>query len=171
MLESGLTAFLFAAGLALASCAAVDRSAAQAPREMHGMAEAFAGPGVALAWGVVRGADEATTAVVMRIATRQASYPWLAVAGRDPFTQGKRQVIPATRSADVTDMRLPRAHFAEFPRTELRFYESASAAREDRPALVVYFLGVPDTTPEFATEDKLQAYLRERVARPLNPSE
>ena len=93
------------------------------------MSDAFAAPGVALAWGVLRGASETQTLVVMRIVTSRTSYPWLAVVGSDPFTGSKRQVMPATRSADVTDVRAPRAHFAEFPRTEARFYESEAAAR------------------------------------------
>ena len=74
-------------------------------------------------------------------------------------------LLAATRSAGVIDVRTPRAHFADIPRTELRLYESAAAAQNDVPTLVVFFLGVPDTTPEFATEDKLQAYLSDRVAR------
>ena len=163
--RSGLPALLLLVGLSFASGAAVHSSAAEAPREVHGMADAFAAPGVALAWGVVRGASETATVVVVRIVTDPASYPWLAVAGGDPFTQRKQPLLPAIRSTGVTDLRLPRAHFADFPRTELRFYESAAAAQQDRPALVVYFLGVPDTTPEFATEDKLQSYLNDRVAR------
>jgi hypothetical protein len=154
---------LLLAALCLASCAAVQGGAAKAPRELHGMADAFAAPGVALAWGVLRGANETETVVVLRIVTNPASYPWLAIVGSDPFTQSRRQVIPATRSTDVTDVRAPRAHFAEYPRTEARFYESGPAARLDRPALVVFFLGMPDTTPEFATEDQLQAYLASRV--------
>jgi hypothetical protein len=129
------------------------------------MADAYAAPGVAMAWGVVRGADEAATVVVVRIVTRPASYPWLAVTGGDPFTQRKLPLLAATRSEGVIDVRTPRTHFADFPRTELRLYESAAAARQDVPTLVVFFLGVPDTTPEFATEDKLQAYLSDRVAR------
>jgi hypothetical protein len=163
--RSCLPALLLLAGLSIASGAAVHSSAAEAPREVHGMADAFATPGVVLAWGVLRGASETATVVVVRIVTDPASYPWLAVAGGDPFTQRKQPLLPAIRSAGVTDVRLPRAHFADFPRTELRFYESAAAAQQDGPALVVFFLGVPDTTPEFATEDKLQSYLSDRVAR------
>jgi hypothetical protein len=154
---------LLLAGLLLASGAAVH--GAEAIRELHGMADAFAAPGVAMAWGVVRGADETATVVVVRVVTRPASYPWLAVAGSDPFTQRKQPLLAATRSGGVIDVRTSRAHFADFPRTELRFYESAEAAQQDVPALVVFFLGVPDTTPEFASEDKLQAYLGDRVAR------
>jgi len=138
------------------------------PREVHGMSDAFAAPGAVLAWAVVRQGNDAD--VVIRIVANRTSYPWVAVSGSDPFTQSKQQVFPATRSSDVTDVRARRAHFAGFPRTEVRFYESAAAAQADRPALVVFFLGVPDTVPEFATEAQLQSYLGGRVARLLNPS-
>jgi hypothetical protein len=161
--RSGLIALLVLAGLAFAPGAAV--LGAERSRELHGMADAFATPGVALAWGVVRGASETATMVVVRIVTDPASYPWLAVSGGDPFTQRTGPVLAATRSAGVIDVRSPRAHFADLPRTEFRLYESAAAAQQDAPSLVVFFLGVPDTTPEFATEDKLQAYLSDRVAR------
>jgi len=159
----GLPALLLLAGLVLASGAAVH--GAEAPREVHGMSDAFAAPGVALAWGVVRGASETATVVVARIVTDPAMYPWLAVTGGDPFTHRTGPLLAATRSAGVIDVRSPRAQFADLPRTAFRLYESAAAAQQDVPALVVFFLGVPDTTPEFATEDKLQAYLNDRVAR------
>lgn len=158
-----LRALLLLVGLSLASGAAVH--GAEAPREVHGMADAFAAPGVVLAWGVLRGASETATVVVVRIVTDPASYPWLAVAGEDPFTQRKQSLLAAARSTGVIDVRSPRARFADFPHTEVRFYESAVAAQQDIPALIVFFLGVPDTTPEFASEDKLQAYLGERVGR------
>jgi hypothetical protein len=161
--RSAFPVFLLLAGLLLGSVTA--SRGAQPPREVHGMSDGFATPGVALAWGVVRGASEAATIVVMRIASEPALYPWLAVAGGDPFTQRKRALLPATPNEDVIEVRSPRAHFADFPRTELRFYASAAAAQRDEPAMTVFFLGVPDTTPEFTTEDKLQAYLAERIAR------
>jgi hypothetical protein len=161
--RSGLSALLLLIGLSIAPGAALH--GAEAPREVHGVSDAFAAPEVAMAWGVVRGAGEAATVVDVRIVTNPASYPWLAVAGGDPFTQRKESMLPATQSTGAVDVRVPRAHFADFPRTELRFYESAAAARQDVPALVVFFLGVPDTTPEFATEDKLQTYLGDRIER------
>lgn len=159
----GLSAALLLVGLVLASGAAVH--GAETPREVHGMSDAFAAPGVAMAWGVVRGASETATVVVARIVTDPATYPWLAVTGGDPFTHRTGPLLTATRSSGVIDVRSPRAHFADLPRTEFRLYESAAAAQQDAPALVVFFLGVPDTTPEFATDDKLQAYLGDRVAR------
>ena len=53
----------------LAGCGAMGVMAADGPREVHGSADAFAAPGVALAWGVLRGATEADTRIVIRIAT------------------------------------------------------------------------------------------------------
>jgi hypothetical protein len=128
------------------------------------MADAFATAGVAVAWGVVRGASETATVVAIRVVTDTALYPWIAVTGSDPFTQRQHPLRPMA-SAGVIDVRSPRAHFADFPRTELRFYGSATEAQSDVPKLVVFYLGVPDTTPEFATEDKLEACLTDRIAR------
>ena len=48
----------------------------------------------------------------------------------------------------VFDLKTPRARFADFPRTEFRLWRSGAAPGAAPPALVVYYLGVPDTTPE-----------------------
>jgi hypothetical protein len=140
-------------------------AAAAAPREAHGMADTYAIPGVALAWAVLRGTTEATTFVTLRIAADPAAYPFVAVVGIDPFTQQRKPVLPAIAVTGNVDVRVARTHFADFPRTELKLYDSAAAAQADAPALVVYYVGVPDTTPELATAPAQDAYLAERIAR------
>ena len=60
-------------------------------------------------------------------------------------------------------MRIPRAQFADTPRTEWQLYASEAAARAGKPGLVVYYVGIPDTTPEFADAEKLDAFLATRV--------
>ena len=144
---------------------AVRANTVVAPREVHGMADAFAAAGVAIAWGVVRGASETATVVAIRVVTDTALYPWVSVEGSDPFTQRQHPLLQPMSSAGVINVRSPRAHFADFPRTELRFYGSAAEAQSGVAKLVVFYLGVPDTTPEFATEDKLEAHLTDRIAR------
>ena len=165
--RAGLTALLLLVvpGLLIASSAAAQTHAANAPRDVHGESDAFGTVGAALAWGVVRGPSEAETAVVVRIVADPAVYPWLAAEGRDPFTQRTQPLLAAVRNPGLTDVRSPRANFADFPRTEFRFYDSAAAVRQDRPALVVFFLGVPDTTPEFETEEKLRSHLANAMTR------
>lgn len=143
--------------LALVFCATA--AGAQAPREVHGSHDAYAAQGIALAWGVLRGADEATTAVVIRVVVDPSA--WLAVTGVDPFSKEERMVQRPVQAAGAFDVRIPRAHFADYPRTEFRLSDSATGA----PKLVVYYLGVPDTTPEFADASKLGTYLSERIAR------
>ncbi len=89
----------------------------------------------------------------------------LAVVGIDPFTKGERPILPATPTAAGIDVRVPRAHFADFPRTELRLFASARPAPNEAPTLVVFYLGVPDTAPEFASAAALETYLAARIAQ------
>jgi hypothetical protein len=139
-------------------------SAADTTREVHGSSDIYAAPGVALAWGVLRGANERATTVVLRVVTDPALYPWLAVAGIDPFTKAEQPAQPPTASSGSLDVRIPRAQFADYPRTELRLYASAAAARGGAPALMIFYHGVPDTTPEFTDPGKLEAHLAARIA-------
>ncbi len=138
---------------------------ADAPREVHGEGDTYAGPAVALAWGILHGANEASTQVVVRIIADPKVYPTVAAVARNPFSERQQQLLAATPTGGGVDMRVPRSQCADFPRTELRFYGSATAVRADAPALVVFYLGVPDTTPEFVTEANLNAYLVDRIAR------
>jgi hypothetical protein len=43
-----------------------------APLSVHGSGDGFATPGVKLAWAIARGAGEASTFVVVRVATERA---------------------------------------------------------------------------------------------------
>jgi hypothetical protein len=140
-------------------------SAADAPREAHGSADIYGAPGVALAWGVLRGANEAATTVVVRVVTDPAMYPWLAVASIDPFTKAEQPVQRAIASTGSLDVRIARAQFADYPRTELRLFASAAAAQSGAPAFMIFYHGVPDTTPEFTDAAKLEAHLAARVAQ------
>lgn len=150
------------AALALALGAA---HAADAARETHGSADAFAAPGVALAWGVLRGANELATIVVLRVVTDPQMFPWIAVSGIDPFTKAEQPVLRATASTGTLDVRMPRTQFADYPRTELRLFATAAEAADGAPTLVVFYHGVPDTTPEFTDTAKLDAHLAARIAQ------
>ena len=137
----------------------------QAAQEVHGTSDAFAGHGVAIAWGVLRGASEETTMIVMRIAGDAGRFARVGADGVDPFSK-ERKPVAATRVLNgVIDVRLSRKQFADFPRTEFLFFFGAQSAPGASPDLVVYYLGVPDTTPEFPTEAALDAYLNDRLAK------
>lgn len=160
----GLLALALASVLGRADVVAAD-DATTAPPEVHGVAETYIAPGVWLGWGVLHGATEAATSVVVRIVTDPAVYPFVAVTGVNPFSQRRLPVLAATRVAGGVDVRVPRSQFADFPRTEFSFYGSSMAVQSGTPQLVVYYLGVPDTTPEFTSEAALDAYLADRLVR------
>ena len=138
--------------------------AAEAPSSVHGSADVFAAPGVAMAWAILRGATEASTFVVVRLAVDRTMFSSVSVAGIDPFTQREQRVLPPTSTAAAIDVRVPRPQFADLPRTEFRLFAATAAAPGEPPKLVVFYLGVPDTTPELASEAALETYLAGRIA-------
>ena len=144
-----------------AACVALMAATAWGAEE-HGKTDVFAAPGVTLAWAVARGADEAKTFVVIRIVTSSGLIGHLTATGRDPFTKAEHVWKPASVSSDRTEFRIPRATFADFPRTELRFYSGSPRAG---PRLEVFYHGVPDTTPEFDDPSRLDKYLDERIEK------
>ena len=125
--------------------------------EVHGASDTYSGEGVAIAWGVLRGANEESTLVVVRVAADARRYSRIEVAGVDPFTRDTKIRLPVSALAGSLDLRLPRSGFADHPRTELRFLGAVP--------LVVYYLGIPDTTPEFTSAAALEAHLAARLAQ------
>ena len=62
-------------------------------------------------------------------------------------------------------MAIPRAAFADHPSTEFRFFASPEDAAADKPKLTMFYLGVPDTTPEFPGQREAEAYLERMQER------
>lgn len=146
-----LRTFAFVVTLAVVSVAA------PAEQAVHGADSIFVSPAVRLAWAVRRGATEAETLIVMRIIA-DVSYRFIRVDGVDPFTKDYKVFI-ATRPLDrETDLTIPRPQFVDHPSTEIRLFASADDAATNSPKLIVFYLGVPDTTPEFTGQREAEAY-------------
>jgi hypothetical protein len=128
---------------------------------VHGADSVFATPDVTIVWGVLRASASAEGEVVIRIAAAPR-FQAVSVEAVDPFSGARRAVAGVRSLAGPIDLRRPRPDFADFPRLEVRLYEVADAGAA---SLTVYYLGVPDTTPEFATEAALLRYVEDAVAR------
>lgn len=126
---------------------------------VHGADSVFLAPGISIVWGVLRAPTEEETVVVTRISNPVARYAYLRVEGVDPFTGRRTTVVEGAPLGGRADVKSPRAGFADFPRREFYLYATEADWRARRPALTVYYLGVPDTTPEFTSEAALDAYL------------
>ncbi len=85
--------------------------------------------------------------------------------GRDPFTRRETPLLPISDLGGAFDLKVPRTRFADYPRTEIRLWARATAPGTSPPALVIYYLGIPDTTPESRRGDELERSLSERIER------
>lgn len=135
-------------------------------QEVHGENSSFMGAGVAMVWGVLRGQRDEDAQVVLRIAPAGASYVAVSLDGVDPFSQRRQELLAVQPMANPLDTRTARATFADLPRREIHFYTAADRTAR-RPSLTVYFMGLPDTTPEFASEAALRRYLDETLVKLL----
>jgi len=78
---------------------------------------------------------------------------------------GSRLTVPVAPLDGVRTVRIPRARFADLPRTEWRFFGGTAPAAGDAPSLLVFYQGIPDTTPEFDDEARLERDLAARIER------
>lgn len=133
-------------------------------REIHGENSSFAGEGVAMAWGILKAPVEDQSQVVIRIVSPGAVYASVSIEGVDPFTQNRQEILPGRPLGDGQSVRTSRGSFAEFPRREIHLFTAADWQAK-RPTLTIYYLGVPDTTPEFLSESALSEYLDAALAK------
>ena len=154
----------WAGGLAVAGLLLVVSIGAGRAAEIHGENSSFAGHGILMAWGILKATIEDQSQVVVRIVPVEPAYTHLRVDGVDPFTQNRQEVVSARPLGQGAEVRSPRGSFAEFTRREFHFF-TADDWRAERPSLTVYFMGVPDTSPEFLAEAPLSAYLVETIAK------
>ena len=124
---------------------------------VHGANSLFATPTVKIAWAIRKGATEEDTIVILRIANLAGVYRQVSLDGVDPFSKSRKVLIAAQPLTRSIELALPRSGFAEFPSCEIHLFGEDIAT--EKPNLTVYYLGVPDTTPEFKTAQDAGAYL------------
>jgi hypothetical protein len=135
-------------------------------QEVHGENSSFVGNGVAMVWGVLRGARDEEAQAVLRIAPAGGNYVAVSLEGVDPFSQRRQELLAMRPMANPLDIRTPCTTFADLPRREIHFYTPADQNAR-RPSLTIYFMGLPDTAPEFTAEATLRRYLDETLAKLL----
>ncbi len=134
-------------------------------REVHGENSVFAGEWVAIAWAILKAPMEDQSQVILRIIQRGQPIAAVRIEAVDPFTQKREVVLDGQPLRDRLDVRSLRGSFADFPRREIQLYRTAADWQARRPTATIYYLGVPDTTPEFTSESALSAYLHDALTK------
>lgn len=128
---------------------------------VHGADGVFVSADLAIIWAVLKDSSSSNekATVWLRIVNRTGAFSHLTIDGVDPFTDTRKRLEPGVTLTKEVLLAADREQFANLPSRELHFYQTESDWRADRPALNVYYLGVPDTTPEFKTKAAMDAYL------------
>ena len=145
--------------LALALLVMAASAPVQAQDVVHGADSLFVTSAVKIAWAVQKGASEDATTVVIRVVNSAGAYRHVRLVGVDPFSKSRKVLLPVRPLAGQIDLSVPRSGFAEYPSCEIHFYRGDATPADETPSLTVYYLGVPDTTPEFPTAQAAEAYL------------
>ncbi|MGQ0663694.1 MAG: hypothetical protein ACT4P2_08930 [Pseudomonadota bacterium] len=136
-----------------------------AAERIHGADAVYTSAELRIAWAVRKDAAEDKTEVVIRVVNPVGAFRYVSVDGSDPFAKLRIALAAGVPIGDRIDLRSPRTSFAEWPSREIHFYRTEAEWGAKTPSLTVFYLGVPDTTPEFPMESALQAYL-DRAAAP-----
>jgi hypothetical protein len=129
--------------------------------EIHGSGAVFASDDIGIVWAVHKQATGDKATVWWRIVNRKAKFSHVSMDGVDPFSKKRERVTPTVALSAELNLSSDRDTFADLTSRQIHFYLNAADAQADKPAVTVYYLGVPDTVPEFTDEAKMNAYLRE----------
>ena len=146
-------------------------TSAQTPHEsQHGAHEIFVSPDAAIVWAVLKSPTGDKAAVWLRIVNITKKFSHVSIDGVDPFSKMRERIQPGIPLQAEARIESDRDTFSGLPSREVHFYRSDTDLRAEKPALTVYYLGVPDQTPEFSTRAALDSYLSaaKLVAHPVD---
>jgi hypothetical protein len=126
---------------------------------LHGADGIFVVPDVAIVWAVLKQPSGDKATVWLRVVNSARKFSHVAIDGVDPFSKKSERITAAVKLDAEARIPSDRDTFSELPSREVRLYRTEADLRADRPALTVYYLGVPDTTPEFSSRAVMDEYL------------
>jgi len=135
-------------------------------KEHHGADSSFQLGDLVILWGILKGPDEDRSRVYIKIIrTGSEPGPWTSyrVEAVDPFSQEKEWVTPGENLGKENVVKETRSSFRD--KTGRRLYFYPGQGMEGKPAAIIFYQGVPDTTPEFLTEKEMEDYFDQALKR------
>lgn len=159
--RSTRAARLFRALMVAATLVACCNANAQVAGEsLHGADGLFVVPDAAIVWAVLKDASGDKATVWLRVVNRTRKFSYVAIDGVDPFSKKRERVEAGVKIGDEVRLSSDRDTFSDLPSREVHLYRTEADLHGNKPALTVYYLGVPDTTPEFSTRAAMDEYLK-----------
>lgn len=144
--------------LGLSMSLAMNVRAQDAANRIHGADGVFVSSDVAIVWAVLKAPSSDKASVWFRVVNTAKKFAYVSVDGVDPFTKERKRVERGVALGADGRTQSDRDTFSDLPSREIHLYRTDADWRADKPALTIYYLGVPDTTPEFSTVDAMDRY-------------
>ena len=143
-------------------------SPVRAATELHGADSFFRAQGITILWAVLKGPAEESSYVHIRVLHDAASGPALkffGVEAVDPFSKERSWVVKGEPLREIRTLKIVRTDFRDKTERWLHFYTDRESLAKGRPALTVFYHGVPDTAPEALSEAEIEAYFARALSR------
>lgn len=137
-------------------------------KEYHGADSVFQAEGIAIFWAILKGSDDESSLVYINIivtddnSKKATKFSVLAV---DPFSKEEKWVFEGQEFQKKNLLTLNRASFRDMMERRFFFYKTDENYKDKKPEMVVYYLSIPDTAPEFLEESKLEEYFKDAITR------
>lgn len=155
---------------------AIYGSAAAALQEktvsFHGADSVFRKEGITVIWALLKGDDLSDSTVYLKlIATEEVrdDLKYYSVRASDPFSDREEWLIVGEELKEINILKLGRELFEDLTAREILFYQDSARDKDsfqgEEESLSIYYLSLPDTTPEFTSIDQLEKYFDDAEKR------
>lgn len=135
-------------------------------REYHGADSVFEREGITIVWAILKGSTEESSWVYIKIINSGKNpFQIFSVEAVDPFSKEKEWVVKGKELENENLIRSNRVSFREKTGRRILFYRSTEAFEKENPDMAVYYLGVPDTSPEVLSENGMEDYFEKAQER------
>jgi hypothetical protein len=134
--------------------------------EFHGADSAFEREGITILWAILKGSTEESSWVYIKIVNSGKNpFQTFSVEAVDPFTKEKEWVVKGKELKKENLVRSNRTSFRDKTARRILFYQSMEAFEKENPDMAIYYLGVPDTSPEVLSEKEMENYFEKALER------
>ena len=134
--------------------------------EFHGADSVFEREGITILWAILKGPTEESSWVYIKIINSEKNpLQIFSVEAVDPFSKEKEWVIKRKKLEKENLFRPVRTSFRDKTARRILFYRSTEAFEKENPDMAVYYLGIPDTSPEVLSEKEMEDYFEKAIER------
>jgi hypothetical protein len=142
--------------------------AAYGQKEYHGADSVFRAEGIGVIWAVLKGSDDASSQVYIKIIGSGDAlnrFQTFSIMAIDPFSNTSEWVVNGEKLRRDNLITSSRAAFRDKPLRKILFFKNIDRRKKGKPDLVIYYMSIPDTAPEFLTEKQLEDYFSKAADR------